>query len=297
MYKLGHINCGVCGSDDPKLLGIRGNREYAGADPKDGSEHIVTNVVRCRKCSFVYTNPLIVTDMNGYNDPDQYISSSGIGPERLFGRTLSLIERYSQKGRLLDIGCGKGEFLSAAKKSGWEIHGVEPSAELAQFAAAACGIDVRPVSLKEARYLDSFFDAVTLNMVLEHVEKPRELLGEIRRILKSSGTLFIEVPNTDSLTLAMAARYFRLRGRNWSPLLSPLHYPFHSYGYNASSLRFLLEENNFDIKKIWVYSASLRGFRKDAGGRWFEKLGRDAVSRLAAVLRKGDNLMVIAGKR
>lgn len=48
--------CLVCGSGSQQVLGKRGNREYFGSD-KAASPHLMTNVVKCVHCGFVYTNP------------------------------------------------------------------------------------------------------------------------------------------------------------------------------------------------------------------------------------------------
>jgi len=297
MYSVEYINCKVCGSDKPKFLGIRGNKEYAGAADKIcREEHIVTNVVRCRKCGFVYTNPLIKSKIDCYNDPDNYFSSSNLDPEVLFGFILDLIEKKVPKGKILDVGCGKGEFLSLARKRGWQIYGLEPSSNFAKAASERCGININSVSLKEAAYPDNFFDVVALNMALEHVDEPQDFLKEISRVLRKKGLLFVEVPNTDSLMLKIASLYFKIKGRNWSPLLSPLHHPFHSYGYNPRSIKFLLDSRNFKIDKLLICDSALRGFRTDSGGQCLENIFRNFVTKLGGFFGKGDVLMVIAKK-
>ena len=298
MYSVEYVNCKICGSDAPKFLGIRGSQEHAGAvNSEKFQEHMVTNVVRCRKCGFVYTNPLIMAKLDTYNNPDTYLPSSKTSPEVLFSFTLNLIERYIKRGRILDVGCGKGEFLNIAKKKGWEAYGLEPSANFAEFALRRYGLDVKCASLEKAQYPDDFFDAVVLNMVLEHVDNPRMFISEINRVLKKNGLLFIEVPNMDSFMLKMATLYFRLSGRDWSPLLSPLHYPFHCYGYNPSSIKRLLYEQSFHIEKVVIRDSSLRGFRSDAGGTVFEKFIRAIFTKLGGLIGKGDVLIAIATKR
>lgn len=297
MYSVEYINCKICGRDEPKIQGIRGNREYMGAEIIGNcQQHMATNVVRCQKCGFVYTNPLIIAKVKAYSDPEDYLPSSRAGSQRLFEFNLNLIERYTQKAKILDIGCGKGEFLSAAKQRGWEVFGLESSSEFAKFASANYDLNINSASLEDAGYPDNFFEVVVLNMVLEHIDNPKDLIIEINRILKNKGLLFIEVPNMDSLMLKIATLYFRLKGKDWSPLLSPLHHPFHCYGYNVSSIRYLLDAHDFQIKKIIVRDSSLRGFRPDTGGGAFEKFGRFFFTRLAGLIGRGDVLMVLAHK-
>jgi len=298
MYSVEYIKCRICGSDETKFLGTRGNMEYTGVHKSDKpKEHIMTNVVKCKRCSFIYTNPLIVSDTETYNDPADYFSSSTVDPETLFESTLAVIEKYAKKGKILDVGCGKGEFLNISKKKGWEAYGLEPSVNLAKFGLEKYGLNVVSTPLKDAGYPDRFFDVVVLNMVLEHVDDPKEFLSEIKRVLKKDGLLFIEVPNMDSLMLKMATIYFRLQGKEWSPLLSPLHHPFHCYGYNASSLGYLLNNQGFDVKRKFIRDSSLRGFRHDSGGTGFEKFARSSLTKISGLVGKGDVLMVIAQEK
>lgn len=301
-YRVEYINCKICGKDSPRVLGIRGNLEYSGAQElQEGQEHIVSNIVRCRNCGFVYINPMLLNNngLKGYENASEYQSSGeGIAPELIFKNTVNLIEKYSQKGKIIDIGCGKGEFLSVAEKRGWQAYGVEPSHDLADYALKKYNLKNIVVNkIDTIDFPDSFFDAATLNMALEHIDNPRLIIQEINRVLKNNGVLLIEVPNMDSLMLKAAAIYFRLKKRDWSPLLSPLHYPFHNYGYNISSLRYLLSTCNFAIKKVIVRDLSLRGIRSKLGDNNIEILLRGLMIKAGGWLGNGDILTVIALKK
>ena len=299
-YRVNYVSCKVCGSDKPKFLGIRGNLEYNGAPPlKREEDHVVTNVVRCRKCGFVYTNPFILeANDRGYANPDEYRpSAENIDPKELFGYSMNLIEKYlPRRGILLDIGCGKGEFLSIAKERGWQAYGIEPSEKLANYAIANYSLNIKP-DIGNGGFKGSFFDAVALNMVLEHLDNPKGMILEIKRVLKDNGFLFIEVPNTDSWMLKLATLYFRLNKKEWSPLLSPLHHPFHSYGYNKTSLRLLLENEGFKIKKFIITDTYLRGMRIGPLANNLERRLCRITGRIAGLIGKGDVLIAIAAKR
>jgi len=299
-YNLQYIKCKVCGNNESKYLGIRGNLEYSGASKLDpDQEHIVTKVVRCARCGFVYVNPLILLDsQKGYNKPDEYSpSADNVDPIALFNVTMNLLEKYANYGKtLLDVGCGKGEFLTIAKDRGWKVFGIEPSKNLADYAVQKYKLDIKTTSIEKAGFNSSFFDAVTLNMVLEHIDEPNSVLREVNRVLKDKGILLIEVPNTDSLMLKLATAYFRLKRKNWSPLLSPLHHPFHSYGYNMSSLKWLLKNTGFEIKKFIITDVSLRGIRISPLTNNLEKELCIITSRIANFLGMGDVLTVVAAK-
>lgn len=301
-YSVEYINCRICGSDNAKLLGIRGNQEYQGAQALiNNREHIVTNVVKCRQCGFIYTNPRIAlpseSGLNFYNDSSEYLSSVSHDPLRLFDRTLDLIEKFTtHTGRLLDIGAGKGEFLAAAKKRGWEVFGIEPSQNFVKYAKDKYGIDIQWSCPEEANLSESFFDVVTLNMVLEHVENPHNLFMIVNKILKEDGLLYIEVPNMNSGLLKIINLCYRFKGKDWSPFLSPLHPPYHCYGYQKSSLSQLCSLNNFRVKKFFIQGIGLRGFRFRDSDNKFKQYILSLLAGVMSWLKQGDILIAFALK-
>ncbi|MEY2448268.1 MAG: hypothetical protein QOH79_1744, partial [Acidimicrobiaceae bacterium] len=122
-----HVPCAVCGADDSRKLGVRGNREHAGADPTT-EPHVVTDVVQCRGCGFIYTNPMIRgfehLEHEHYDDPDGYEFAAGGSPAENVAERLALIERHVSGRRLLDVGAGKGEFVAGAIRAGFDATGV-----------------------------------------------------------------------------------------------------------------------------------------------------------------------------
>lgn len=115
------VSCPLCESGKYKVLGIRGNREYFGADP-DTNPHIYTNVVQCAVCDFIFTNPMIFgvehLEQMHYNNPEKYQKDDTGSVRAMFERRLSYISNFKKGGKLLDIGAGKGDFLNVAKKEG-----------------------------------------------------------------------------------------------------------------------------------------------------------------------------------
>lgn len=300
-YSVTYMTCRVCGADRPKLLGTRGNLEYSGARAlPPGEPHRVTNVVQCRVCSFVYTNPRILLSeadqQQQYQHADEYVPYAN-DPSKGLDRILMRIERLMpQKGRLLDIGAGKGEFLAAAKRRGWDAHGIEPSAEFVQYARDSHHLSLSHVAMEDTDLPEGSADVVTLNMVLEHVDDPHALLGLANRVLRPGGLLLIEVPNLDSLMLKGVRLYFRLTQRDWSPLLSPLHWPYHCYGYPLRTIKFLCARHGFDIIRAHTSDLQSRGFRENPGISTREASLRDAAMRIGGLVGSGDVLMVYGRK-
>jgi len=106
-----------------------------------------------------------------------------------------LEERRPQRGRLLDIGCGTGEFVATAVRRGWRSAGLEISSRAAELALRK-GLDVCCCTLSSAPYRKGSFDVITCLDVLEHVADPLQDLQLIRDLLAAEGLLVVRVPNT-----------------------------------------------------------------------------------------------------
>src|SRR5688572_23661846 len=91
--------------------------------------------------------------------------------------------------RLLDVGCGNGEFLARMRDLGWCVAGQEPDPKAARV-VRSLGIDVSEAPLGPGSFNEPF-DAITLHHVIEHVHDPVETLGACRQLLAPGGTLWI----------------------------------------------------------------------------------------------------------
>lgn len=225
------------------LCGGTANRPFLKTDARSSSGERYT-VVTCGACSLRYTDPLPTDEELTRLYEDEYYEYAydrtdddrRQGDERkaairnvgLFSirslthlfKTVLFAERRRallgrRPGRVLDVGCGNGDFLQSLKRRGWEVHGVEYSAEAAELARAK-GIAVYRGELTGAAFPESFFDVVTLWHVTEHLPHPLTELAEVRRILRDDGLLVLEVPNSDCLTR-------KLCGARWSQLDVPRH--------------------------------------------------------------------------
>ncbi|WP_139556875.1 class I SAM-dependent methyltransferase [Methylotetracoccus oryzae] len=117
--------------------------------------------------------------------------------------------------RLLDIGCGDGNFLRIAEAIGYRAEGLEFDPQ-ATAAACAQGLTVHQGGLPDTGLPGGTYDAVTLSQVIEHVHDPRHALAECLRLLKPGGTLWVATPNMDAQG---HARF----GPHWRGLEPPRH--------------------------------------------------------------------------
>ncbi|HXG68169.1 MAG TPA: class I SAM-dependent methyltransferase [Blastocatellia bacterium] len=144
--------------------------------------------------------------------------------------------RYRPGGRALDIGCGNGAYLSYLKHHGWQVAGVDISAEAAATAKREFDIDVFAGQLQDAPFEPASFDFIHMSHVIEHVPDPLEVLYLTARLLKPGGHLYIETPNVDSAGCRQCGRY-------WFPWESPRHL----FLFSPDTLRQILCKAEFAI--------------------------------------------------
>jgi len=116
---------------------------------------------------------------------------------------------------LVDVGCGRGDYLRRMQGLGWKVLGVESDPSSGALAAAA-GIPIRRGTLREAALPEGTVTQVTFQHVLEHLPDPAAEIRESYRILKPGGRLVLYTPNAGSL----CHRLFR---ESWMALDPPRH--------------------------------------------------------------------------
>ena len=139
-------------------------------------------------------------------------------------------------GKILDVGCGLGYFLSAVDER-WEKHGVELSAFAAERASRHGTI--HHGDLRSANYPSAHFDVVVLYHVIEHMLHPVEELEEIFRVLKPGGTLIVGTPDFDSACARRYGEKYRL-----------LHDPTHISLFSRDSLDRFLWDHGFFVDRV-----------------------------------------------
>ncbi len=271
---------------------------------------------RCNSCGLVFQNP-IPDDLSGF-----YEAYRGEEGKRFLNEVETIVKFFRRRravainglfarpGRVLDIGCGRGQMLQELRSMGWECFGTEFPGQ----AAKGLPFRVYDSDLVDLHLPGESFDAITLWHVFEHLKDPFSALAEIGRILKPGGLLVISVPNIDSLQ----AMIF---GENWLHL----DLPRHIYHFSPPSLSRALEKKGFIIEDWRHFSAeygmsgtilSLGAVMTGKGPDFFNALRRGkriwtygifvysilmapfaaAFSTLEALLKKGGEVIVLARK-
>jgi len=131
--------------------------------------------------------------------------------------------------KLLDVGCGNGEFLLRARCAGWDVKGLEPDPDAAAMARKA-GLDVYVGTVEEAPYEEGSFDVITSHQVIEHVPDPHVFLDAVVKWLRPGGTLWLGTPNACAWLLPRFGRHYVL-----------LHVPYHLLLFSPGALIRALE--------------------------------------------------------
>ena len=175
------------------------------------------------KSDMLVTKP-VPEDLEKYYDPNNYISHSDSGNgllEKIYqtvkrytlNKKVKLINKYTiEEKKLLDIGCGTGEFLFNAKNKNWKTVGVELNQNARKKATDK--------KLEIYKSLDAInnqkFDVITLWHVLEHLSDLDNQINKITSLLNKNGTLIIAVPNYKSYD----AQYYK---EFWAAYDTPRH--------------------------------------------------------------------------
>jgi len=228
----GLLDCPLCRAE-------QGTRLFDAADPLSSDRF---EVRRCPRCALVYVSPRPDEDSMRAYYPDGYFGKRhpvfkdffmGLRVRALAGR---------RRGRVLDIGCGRGDFLVACRKRGWEVLGVEQADAPVMELRRSLGLDV-VTTTDLASLPGESFDAVTMWHVFEHMVDPRATLHEVFRLLRKDGIFVAEVPNFGS----------------WQARLGPRHWfhldvPRHLLHFERETLARMLEAEGFTPERWGTFS-------------------------------------------
>lgn len=275
-------------------------------------------IVKCRKCGLVFVNPMemssLTLDFEGgkkrelkYNRMKCAAELEGKHDEEVINREATvrtlhfrsrqkIIERHLNGGSLLDVGCGRGFFLSNFVGTNVDYFGVEPRRRISEEAGKRVGTDkIFCGTLREAKFPTGRFDVVTMINLIEHLASPSDALKEANRVMKKGGILFIETPNVESF---MA----RILGHRWHAFLESEHHCF----FSARTLKKMLDKSGFGVlstttgnklfsfpylvyRLAW-YSTSLPGYLE----KW---LGAFNLLKKTIKVPQFDELIVVAKKK
>jgi SAM-dependent methyltransferase len=192
---------------------------------------------RCGECDLHFWEPRVMPDARWYEQMyggrDEKLLPLEPGHKYFLSDTLA-----PGRGELLDIGCGTGNFLAAARSAGYVVSGTELDRNAALFAKEKLGLP-RVLGLTIAGFAEKYpgeqFDVVTFFEVLEHQAAPTEFLQKVKSCVRPRGYIALSVPNRE----------------RWLTGPDVLDYPpNHFLRWNAGALRTLLNANGFEVLSV-----------------------------------------------
>lgn len=197
------VKCNFCGSDKYKELYPNSDNYYL--------QHSLHRVVQCLDCGLIFTNPQAEESDIDSIYPKQYYGNKNVrfnflieAIVRYFRRKRAkAIIKFKEKGKILDIGCGRGYFLERMERLGWDAYGTEISHVAADRAKSKFGERITLGDLLDTKLAAGSFDCISIYHVLEHTTNPREIIKEIHTLLKPNGLLQLAIPNIDCMSFRM----------------------------------------------------------------------------------------------
>ncbi|MGA1341920.1 MAG: class I SAM-dependent methyltransferase [Hyphomonas sp.] len=241
------IRCNLCGSKERTVI----------CDTDRRWKKLVT--VACTDCGLMRTDPMptdaelelyyrhdyrLDYQLAGDRPPGFHVVRSN---REASSRAARLSAFLKPGAKVLDLGCGTGEFLNAAKKAGCEVTGIEPGETYARFARSEYAINVINAPWQQADLPPGSFDLVTCQQVVEHLRDPMAAIAAMVAWLKPEGALYISVPDMRA---------------NAKPSFERFHFA-HIYGFTAETLDVALRLNQMVSISGERLESTTGVFRKD----------------------------------
>ncbi|MFC1853667.1 class I SAM-dependent methyltransferase [candidate division CSSED10-310 bacterium] len=216
----------------------------------------------CQHCQILFQDPpFIVSELSPELIQAEVINQNPLGTGTLIGHIYSLYYRFTRRAivhlrrltplRLLDVGCGTGQFCKTVSAY-YEAWGVDSSPQACEV-ARSYGLKNIVCDTFRRELFDLKFNVITFWQTIEHLESsPLEALQTAFDLLEPGGILYIgEVPNINGME-------FRVFGARCFYLASPVHnYIFSEYFFTTSLSQIGFKE--IKIRHDWKNYTLLSG--------------------------------------
>jgi len=209
------------------------------------------SLLECYDCGLVHTSPVPPEKSLGdYYKSSEYFSHTD-KPKSLLqkiyffvrkimiNKKIKFINNYCQNGeKILDYGCGTGEFLAKCVKNGLKAKGLEPDDDARKIAENLLKIKIAHGFDELEESEKGIFNVITLWHVIEHVYDLNNTMEQLKNLLSNKGTLVLAVPNRDSYD----AKFYK---SEWGGF----DVPRHLYHFNTKAINSLAKIHGFCVIK------------------------------------------------
>ncbi|HOE65475.1 MAG TPA: class I SAM-dependent methyltransferase [Candidatus Hydrogenedentes bacterium] len=205
------------------------------------------DIRECSNCGLVYVSPQPAANEIKRFYEGMYTSQTAADAAT---RSIGAVERHLKRvvfarkpegGRLLEIGCGYGNFLRQFVSPRWILTGVETATNaLAHVRRTVPGVTLVEGTVEESDFPPASQDCIVMIAVLEHMKDPKGVLARVTRWLAPGGILLVQTPYIANF----------IRAKRWFPKL-PIHFeaPRHLFDFSPSTLpRYFAEAGLRDIR-------------------------------------------------
>lgn len=246
--------CPICHEEKGKMF-VTGGRDFFVFDGKSDP----FDVLYCERCKVGYTIPYLSDEGLSKYYPEDYEAYT---PKKAFmgylqtlkyGSDMRIIKKRVSEGTLFEIGAGRGEFLSEAKKSGFSVEGIEPGKAGRIYAKEQFDISLVDVWASDIVY-EKKYDVIVMRHVIEHLNEPAPVLEKIFTDgLKSGGLLFLKLPRLDSWETRLFGRF-----------CDAFDFPRHRVHFTKQGIMNILERigyKNIEVISEVVPTSIMRGIQ------------------------------------
>jgi len=256
-------------------------------EPGPAQRYLITRfrVLQCPRCTQVFLDPLPSAEEIRAMFEELYTTGGGSVPElkdyydfcyedepvnplvQQYEEYLGYVEARRGPGRLLDIGCGTGLFLSVARRRGWAVHGIDESLEATRHARDHFGLDPWVGDFEDFAAREEGFDLITGWDIIEHARDPVSLLAAVRRCLAPGGLVALSTPNQRSILDLVAGSLYRVSAGRITWPLEKFYIEQHFLYFTPDTLERALVRSGLELVELRREITDLRRLHFGPGMR------------------------------
>jgi 2-polyprenyl-3-methyl-5-hydroxy-6-metoxy-1,4-benzoquinol methylase len=289
------------------------NRICPACGQKEGEDYRILykaphEVLECLNCHLVFINEeLTIIEPGEFGI--QYFQKNLKARQRDFETLQAYIQASGPQSmtekkpmKLLDIGCGLGDFLRVASSKGWEPYGVDINKSVIAYLQESQELNVEAGNIENGiEFPERCFDIITMFGVIEHLVNPPDAIKECHRMLRPGGILCLQTPTEDGFLRKVGRSLYQLSFEKLNFHVEQLYFlnGGHNLCFCRKSIQTLLDTYNFEVLEIAGSTFGLKSILQRFGLHprgIIEVIGTSTFFALGKILRMPNHMTVYAQK-